>query len=288
MTRTSILVVLLIAGTAAAQPAPAPKPKHNPTPQELDAARSHFRNAEAAKARGDFQTAAVEYLAAYELFEEAEFFFDVAEVYRLAGDEPNSLTYYERYLELDPQGRGAPAARTAVDALRRSIAAKQDAAHKAAVDAQHADASHPPTDPPHDPSGAAQSKPASAPSKAAPDDTELERAIERPDPGRGLRIAGIATAGAGVVALGTGIAFGLRARGIANEASGWTTFDAGRYDQGKAAERDMIALTAIGSAAIVAGGILYYLGYRSSDHGGLALAPAIGRSSIAFTAEGRF
>src|SRR5262249_12054064 len=77
-----LIAIAALAATASAQP----HPKKTPTPKELDAARAHFRDAEAAKARGDFQTAAVEYLAAYELFEEPEFFFDVAEVYRLAGN----------------------------------------------------------------------------------------------------------------------------------------------------------------------------------------------------------
>lgn len=128
----ALLVIGSLVTSTAAQPAPTPKKQ--PTQQELDRARTHFKTAEAAKARGDYKTAAAEYLAAYELFEDPEFFFDVAEVYRLAGDELNALTYYQKYLKLEPNGRGAATTRTAVSELRRSIAAKLDAAKRADED----------------------------------------------------------------------------------------------------------------------------------------------------------
>lgn len=122
----ALLVIGSLATSAAAQPAATPKKQ--PTQQELASARAHFQAAEAAKARGDYKTAATEYLAAYELFSDPEFFFNVGEVYRLAGDEPGALTYYQKYLDLEPSGRGAAAARTAIDELQRSIAARKAAA----------------------------------------------------------------------------------------------------------------------------------------------------------------
>ncbi|HEX3482787.1 MAG TPA: hypothetical protein VHT91_47585 [Kofleriaceae bacterium] len=130
--RLALLVIGSLASAAAAQPAAAPKKQ--PTQHELDSAREHFKAAEAAKARGDYRAAATEYLAAHELFPDPEFFFDVGEVYRLAGDEPDALTYYQKYLDLEPSGRGAAAARTAVDELRRSIAARQASAQRAGED----------------------------------------------------------------------------------------------------------------------------------------------------------
>lgn len=130
--RLAIFVLGSLVSSAAAQPAAAPKKQ--PTQQELASARAHFNAAEAARARGDYKTAATEYLAAHELFPDPEFFFDAGEVYRLAGDEPDALTYYQKYLDLEPSGRGAVTARTAVDELRRSIAAKQVAAKRTADD----------------------------------------------------------------------------------------------------------------------------------------------------------
>jgi tetratricopeptide (TPR) repeat protein len=282
VTRVALVIAIAVAvgHRADAQPA-----RGRPSAKDLAAARAHFRDAEAAKARGDYRTAAIEYLAAYELFEEPEFFFDVAEVDRLAGDEADALTYYEKYLELDPNGRGAAAARASADALRRSIAAKEDAAKHAADAAKHADDPQPvaTTPPVHD----------TPPVHEPPPPQALPPAPPAPPPrgGRGLRLAGLGVGALGVASIAGGVGFGLRARSIAGEASQWTTFDPDRYTQGKAAQRDMAILTGVGAAAVIAGGVLYYLGHREAeraDEAALAVAPAVDPSSISLTVTGHF
>lgn len=289
----ALLVIGSLATSADAQPAPTPKKR--PTQQELDRAHAHFKAAEAAKARHDYNTAAIEYLAAHELFEDPEFFFDIGEVYWLAGDESNALTYYQRYLELDPSGRGAPAARTAVDGLRRSIAVKQDAAkHNAEQDAARRAGDK---DAKHKTAQEATRKP----DEGARDHSVNAAMHPAPSPvlapsvpgGRGRRIAGLATGGVGVVALGVGVVFGLRAKGISDETARWDQFDQARYEQGKAAERNMSILTGIGAAGLVIGGFLYYLGHRAATTAddarpAVTFVPAIGHGEIAFTAGGSF
>lgn len=268
---TSIIAAALTDASpcADAQTAQAPEARKSPpTKKELDEARGHFKAAEGAKARGDYQTAAVEYLAAYERFAEPEFFFDVAEVYRLAGDEPNALTYYDKYLELDPNGRGATSARSSADQLRRSIAAKQDADRRKVDDER----------------------------KRIADEqarrTAARRVVEGPTaPGRSLRIAGIATGGPGVVALGIGVVFGFKARSISNEISNASNYDPQRYKDGKAAERNLFIFTGIGGAAVIAGGIFYYLGHRTgqtADSHAVTVAPIAGPSQIVVSATSRF
>jgi serine/threonine-protein kinase len=265
-------MTLGVAHAQTAKPPAAGSAKKTPTRKELDAARKHFQAAEAAKTRSEYQTAALEYLAAYKLFEEPEFLFDVAEVYRLAGDEANALTYYQEYLELDAEGRGAAAARTAEGEIRRSIAAKDEAAKRAADEEakQKAD---------EEKAHAAATQPAPIVEAAAPEAS----------PGRGLRIAGLVTGGAGVVAIGVGVVFGLRASSISSEASDWTTFDPKRYDEGKAAERNMFIFTGAGAAALVTGGVLYFLGHRAAASAEkLTLVPSIGPSQVTLSAAGRF
>jgi tetratricopeptide (TPR) repeat protein len=132
LTHLALLVIGSLATSAAAQPAAARG--QQATQQQMVAARAHFQAAEAAKTSGDYQSAVTEYLAAYQLYPDPEFFFDIGEVYRLAGNEPEALTYYQKYLDLDPGGRGAAAAHIAIDELRRSIAARQAAARRAADD----------------------------------------------------------------------------------------------------------------------------------------------------------
>jgi hypothetical protein len=114
---------------------PANEPKGKPTPQELEQAREYFKAAEAARKQGDYQMAIEKYIATYRLFPDPEFFFDIGEVCRLVGDDGRALRYFQKYLELDPNGRGSAAAHTAVDELRRSIDAKSAPGRSATVDA---------------------------------------------------------------------------------------------------------------------------------------------------------
>jgi tetratricopeptide (TPR) repeat protein len=289
--RTSVLTSLVtavlaiaFAVSASAQPAPPTGKPAQPTAKQLEEAKKHFTAAETAKARGDFKTAAVEYLAAYEQFQDPEFFFNVAEVYKLGNDEENALAYYQKYLQLDPNGRGSAAARTAVDALTLSIAAKQDAAKHEAEAAAAAEAKR---------------KADEEAKRKADEEAKLKEAepapIEEPAPqrpGGTLRIAGLATAGAGVVAIGVGVVFGLKAKSISNEAAQWDTFDQARFDQGEAAERNMFIFTGVGGAALLTGGVLYYLGHRAgataSDSSAVTVAPVITSDAVTFAAAGRF
>jgi tetratricopeptide (TPR) repeat protein len=256
---------------AEAQPAPA---KKQPTQQQLAKARAHFEAAEAAKSRHDYQTAALEYLAAYELFQDPEFFYNVAEVYRLAGDEDNALAYYDKYLQLDPSGRGAPAARSHADKLRRSIAARRDALARAAEDQE---------------ARREEDRRRIAAATLPP-----EPAAPTEQPGRQLRIAGIATGAGGVVSLAVGVVFGFKMKSIEDEIANDPVYTPSRYDDGRAAERNMYLFTGVGVAGIVTGGVLYYLGRRAAQTAergtgpAVTLGPVVGPSQIAVTAAGRF
>jgi tetratricopeptide (TPR) repeat protein len=262
----------VFARSAEAQPKPATGKQ--PTQQQLDKARAHFEAAEIAKSRRDYQTAAVEYLAAYELFQHPEFFYNVAEVYRLAGDERNALTYYDKYLELDPTGRGVSTARGHADQLRRSIAARQDALARAAAERE------------------ARKEEERRGIAAMTIPSEPTRQPEQP--GRGLRIAGIAAGGAGVVSLGVGVIFGFRMQSIEDEIASDPVYRPSRYDDGRAAERNLYLFTGVGVAGIVTGGVLYYLGHRAAQTAerrtstAVTFSPMLGPSQIALTAAGRF
>lgn len=312
----------LLATPAAAQTASAPRKQ--PTQQELAQAREHFKAAEAAKRRHDYKAAVDRYLAAYELFPDPEFFFNVAEAYRLAGDVASSLTYYQKYLELDPGGRGAPAARAAIEELQRTTRAepaprrdaeldangKADEAaarRKGEIDARRlaeADAvwhvlEHEPArnaaeaaaqprpveDAP--PTSAAAARAATATEAAAvPSIGDAMRPPEAPA-GQRLRIAGLATGGAGVIALGIGVAFGLHARSISDETAQWEMFHQARFDEGQAAERNMYILTGVGAAALLTGGVLYYLGHRA-DSEAVTIVPVVSPGAATLTAVRRF
>jgi tetratricopeptide (TPR) repeat protein len=256
----------VFAPSAEAQPPQATSKQ--PTQQQLDQARVHFEAAEIAKSRREYQTAAVEYLAAYELFQHPEFFYNVAEVYRLAGDEQNALTYYDKYLQIDPNGRGVSTARGYADLLRRSIAARQDALARAAA--------------------ALEASREEERRRIAAAKITSEPARHPEQPGRGMRIAGIASGGAGVVSLGVGVLFGFKMQSIEDEIAKDPVYRPSRYGEGDAAERNMFLFTGAGVAAIVTGGVLYYLGHREAKSAerstrAVAFTPVVGSGQIAFT-----
>ncbi|MCC6998228.1 MAG: hypothetical protein IT370_26670 [Deltaproteobacteria bacterium] len=84
--------------------------------------------------------------------------------------------------------------------------------------------------------------------------------------GGGLRVAGWVAASAGVLALGGGIYYGLRANELEDEVSSppaWSNDLASKVDEGETAAFRANLLIGVGAAAVVGGGVLLYLGYRS-------------------------
>jgi len=108
--------------------------------------------------------------------------------------------------------------------------------------------------------------------------------------GRGLRIAGLATAGAGVLLAGTGVAFGFSARSASRDidevsAGGGTWSDEHQqiYDRGERHETLALAFGITGAAAVATGTVLYFIG-RSRAKVSLAL----GDSSAGFRVSAWF
>ena len=87
------------------------------------------------------------------------------------------------------------------------------------------------------------------------------------DPGHGKRFAGLTLMGAGVAATTVGIVFGLKAKSAADDVSSlsstggtWTAEFADKQSAGQRDETIGAIGISLGVAAIVGGGILYYLG----------------------------
>jgi tetratricopeptide (TPR) repeat protein len=262
-TPLALLVIGSLAAPAAAQPAAAPKKQ--PTQQELASARAHFKAAAAAKARGDYKTAATEYLAAHELFPDPEFFFNVGEVYRLAGDEPDALTYYQKYLDLEPNGRGAAAARTAVDDLRRSIAARQAAARRTADDEAKRKAAD----------DARRKTDEDAARRAADDEARRTQPAASPEvppaaPSPAVRVwyrdpIALGLLGTGVAAIGVGTGFLLSAQSADQDAKAAKTYQQVQDAGDRASRRGTVgSITTAAGIALVGGGVAWIVLHRDS------------------------
>jgi len=278
----AVLCLALLAPPAAAAPKNAP----DPAASAREEAKQHFALAEAALAANRYDEAIAEYRAAYELVPRPGFLFNLGQAYRLKGDSRSALDFYKKYLAADPKGKAAPIAAIQIRELTKKVAEADaaEAARKAEADrlveeqrkadeAKRAKSRKAFQDGPTEPPGGAVGP---SPSPAA---TRPARK------GRGLRIAGLVTGGAGVVMIGAGIAFGMKASGLADEVA--EQYDPDKVDEGESAESTAIILYVAGGAALVGGTVMYFLGRRAGRER-VAVVPSVSQDQVALTAWGTF
>jgi tetratricopeptide (TPR) repeat protein len=247
----AVFVLVLLGGIARAD-----------EPREL--ARQHFMAAEAHLQAGRHDEAIAEYRRAYAYVPSPAFLYNIAQAYRQKGDAASALTYYRRYLEADPRGRAAAAARehaAAMEELVRARAAEPEV-----------------TAPPPEPAPAPPPAPAPAPPAPVPV-APRPSAPARHDGGSGLRIAGLVAGGAGVAAIGAGVYFGIRARNLSDQVSG--TFEPEDDASGKAANRNMLIGYGVGAAGLITGGVISYLAARARSE--VVPVVSFGRDRIQLT-----
>jgi tetratricopeptide (TPR) repeat protein len=261
--RGTLLIALVLALAAPAPPVRAADKTARVDRVRVKQARQAFELGKKAYTVGDFDHAIELWKEGYELKDDPIFLYNIAQAYRQKGDSAKAIFYYRGYLRDAPQAKNRPEVEARMAELQRGI----DEAERAAQAA-------PPPPPPAPPPPAAQEV-APAASPVASD--------EQPKPGKAMRVAGIVTVGVGVAALGAATFFGLRARSLANEledATGsgqpWSQDLADKESRGKTMNILSLVGCGVGAAAVVTGGILYYLGARKDAQERTAFLPAIG------------
>lgn len=258
---------LFVATILAAHPggALAQSPSTNaPAPATtLEEARRHYERGIAHYNLGAFDAAITEFKAAYERSSEPDLLFNIAQAYRLKEDYRQALFFYDAYLRMRPAAANRP------DVEKRIVEMKQ------LVEAQRRLQQSPPKDaiPPTDPVPGTAS-PLSVTASPRPETSTVVGETLRHDESsersaRIKRIAGLAAGATGVAALATGTYFGVRAR------NGWNQItqlseQGGTWDaeyarlEADAGRSETIATVLIvgGSAALLGGGLAYYLGWR--------------------------
>lgn len=239
------LAVVLLPGSVRGQPGDG-----DGAPQASEAeraiARKKFLKAKELHAAHKYREAAAAYLEAYEHFPAPAFLYNVAQVYRLAGDRERALENYRKYLELEPNGEGSADARDFVASLEADGAQGGEPAPAAAQPEGPGTGTFEPLDPDRRPAGRGNGG----------------------SPGRGKKIAGTAIGAVGVVALGVAVGFGVRAHSAQSDLDGytgpWTDQQQQTYDDGKSAQRTMAISAAVGGASLAVGAILFYMGHRNA------------------------
>lgn len=195
---------------------------------------------------GDYGGAVAAYLRAYRTSPAAGLLYNVAIIYdKKLGERDLAVDFYRRYI-------AAPDADPSV-VERATLRVQALKAEKAAVDAAALAPAPPPAEPPQ----------------------QVIQPVRPGDAGRGQRLAGWLTLGAGVATAGVGVVFGVQAQTSQDD------FDAGTTVTGKQDARDqgeqqaLIAdvLYGVGAAAAVTGLVLVLTAPDGEAVSGLRVAP---------------
>ncbi len=265
------IVLLGLASPAAAAPVSA---------KARAEARAHFAAGVAAFDRGDYDAAVDEYKASYDLSHAPALLFNLAQVYRLKKDYDQALGHYRAYLAAEPKAKN----RADVEARIAEIEALQSEAAK-------------PAPPPAEPVAPPVEPPVNLPLPLPPPvNVPVPLPVPAPAPapsprddGRGMRTAGLITLGAGGLLAATTVVFLLEANNASStitddNAKGtvqWSA-DQSTYDRGQLFNTLGITTGIAAGAAVVTGGVLYYLGARR-EH--VAPIPVAGGAGLVVTCD---
>jgi tetratricopeptide (TPR) repeat protein len=246
-TSLSLLVLLATSSAAFAQKA---------SPERE--ARAHYDQGMTLYDAGDFKKAIEEFRTAYEIVPTPGLLFNLGQAYRLEKNYDMALYFYRTYLSRMP-----------------------DAPNRADVDRRIAEMeellkNQPPREPAHAPEPA-PAQGATPPSTSAPAIAASVAPVAPIDegaghPGRGRQKAGLVLAGVGVALVATGVVFGLSASSAsddleqqARQRGSWNPQLSSQYQDGQSDALRADVFMAAGGAAIVAGAVFYYLGWRDAQ-----------------------
>ena len=178
----------------------------------------------------EFDAAIAKFKEAYRLRTDAASLFNIAQSYRLLGDCPNAHAYYKTFQRNYPDERA--------EVVTKFIADLEPCATVTPV-------------------------PSAAPVSSEP--SEPARRERARSSGRALRTSGISVGAAGIALVGTGVAFGVRARTTSRDLDSSAVWDPTLDEQARRADRLAKGFLVGGGVALIGGGVLYWLGHRASS-----------------------
>jgi len=322
-----IAAVLVAVGLATALVA-LPSPAHADD-EAKEQARKHYQKGKQQFDLGKWDEAIVQFEAAYTLHADPNFLFNMAQAYRRKGDLQRALDLYKNYLienpkspdrskieeriqTLDKEMKRRPTAPTVVKPSEPALVVAPvvvpvPASEPATATAPAAkpamepvavpvpapapvSAPSPAPAPPPEPAPAPVSAPSPAPAPPpVPEIAQSAPAPETTSPGRDLRVAGIVCGAAGLASIATAVYFYTRAVSLSDKVSGLNA-SYSDYQAGKSAETMQWVFYSVGAGALVAGSVLYYLGWSHSSAGQAAtgVAPMFGPGLAGLSAQGTF
>lgn len=252
--RSSALTLALagaaFTSTALAQPTPPPQ---HPADKALAEGRAHYDLRE-------WDHAIAKFKEAYRIRPDAASLFNIAQSYRLKGDCAEALGFYKTFKRNYPSEK-------AIDKVDKFIV-EMDACAKKAATQPNPTTEPKPTDPkPTDPKPADPVKPPDPKPELTLRTDPVPPRPEQPSssPGRTLRISGLVVGGIGGACLIGSLVSALQARSTANEIEGLDVWNPALDEKGERAERRAKILLGVGSGALVAGTVMYFVGRSQGE-----------------------
>ncbi len=246
----------------------------------LDEARQLTSRASVEYDVGHFDQALDLYAKAYERYPKPALLFDIGQCHRLLGHFERAIFFYQGYL----RGKPDAANRALVEQFILDSQKQLDAEHAAAAAAPSAPA---PVAPAPAPADAPLPAPPSSPSQADVSVSPATADASSPTAWSPLRIAGLATAGAGVILIGAAIAEGLASSSLSNQVSQlssqhgtWSPQAQSEYDAGKSDATAANVLYVTGALVLAGGAVMTWLGWPKAPSTTAAVAPVPGGASM--------
>lgn len=198
-------------------------------------------------------------------------------------------------IEVDPGEHEITATATGVEPFSRRIALKEGQQEKVVIELVPVVRDSPATEPETTEPETTGPADAAAGTESTPDLSSDPMNDDAPTStrGRSLRVAGLASTGVGLLAIVGGVKYHLDARSLSDEFSNvtWSPELEQRFQdaEGEDAERNARLLYGIGAAAVVTGGVLYYIGLRVGKNRPLEVAITPGVQGVGqVVVTGRF
>ena len=235
-----------------------------------DLAREHYKKGATHFDLGEYDAAIDEFKQAYELSSAPGLLFNIAQAQRLKKDYEQALQSYKRFVRLAPDAPNRADAEQWITELEKKVAeANSQTQTQTGTETQ-----------------------TRTPTPTRTETPPIEPPKSSGDGGRTERLYGLIIGGTGAALFIAGIAYGLAARSDANDITTlaqmggtFTPTAKDTYDSGSSDSTKAILFLSLGGAAVVTGGILYYLGYHD---GRVAIAPAPLPGGLAVSACAHF
>jgi tetratricopeptide (TPR) repeat protein len=268
-----VLVLSLVCGRASAD---------SSDDKARASAREHYAKGTSYFDLGRYDDAITEYSLAYEARNEPTLLYNIGQAHRLANHPALALRFYKMYLTRLPEAPNRGEVETKIAALDRIV--EQQKAMQTAPP-QHPEPPTTPTPTPPPQVTTAPTTPTTAPARSD--------VVSDAHAGRGKRIAGVVIAVAGLGIIGGGIATGVLAKNASDKISAdnrnHQPYDQATYNAGKTDQILEGVLLGVGGAALVTGGVLYFVGRHEGKRAEVAtVAPMLSPTSAGLAVSGSF